>query len=96
MDLSAQEGTVAPGNTFSYSVTYRNLRENVLSGAQLNLAIPLGASLVSADGGGVLDTDQAVRWPLEVLASGVQGRFTVFRFVKKMSFTVRFGISNLR
>ena len=41
--------------------------------SQLSLPVPVGASFVSADGGGVLGTDGVVRWTLSTLAASATG-----------------------
>ena len=73
LDLSTQQGTVAPGGSFTYTLAYHNTGTNTLSGSQLSLPVPAGASFVSADGGGVLGTDGVVRWTLSTLAAGGTG-----------------------
>jgi hypothetical protein len=73
LDLSTQQGTVAPGGSFTYTLAYHNTGNSTLSGSQLSLPVPVGASFVSADGGGVLGTDGVVRWTLSTLAAGGTG-----------------------
>ena len=53
LDLSTQQGTVTPGGSFSYTLTYHNASASPLSGSQLSLPIPANATFVSADGGEV-------------------------------------------
>jgi hypothetical protein len=74
LDLSTQQGTVAPGEAFDYLLAYHNASGNALVGAQLSMPVPVGASLVSTDGGGVLGSDQVVHWPLGALAAGATGQ----------------------
>jgi hypothetical protein len=73
LDLSTQQGTVAPGGSFTYTLAYHNAGSSTLSGSQLSLPVPVGASFVSADGAGVLSTDGVVRWTLTTLAAGGTG-----------------------
>ena len=73
LDLSTQQGSVAPGGSFSYTLAYHNASSSSLSGSQLSLPIPVGATLVSADGGGVKGTDGVVRWSPSVLGAGATG-----------------------
>jgi hypothetical protein len=73
LDLSTQQGTVAPGGSFTYTVAYHNTSASTLSGSQLSLPVPAGASFGSADGAGVLGTDGVVRWTLSSLAAGATG-----------------------
>jgi hypothetical protein len=74
LDLSTQQGTVAPGKTFSYFLTYHNASGDALSGTKLSVGIPGSASLVSTSGGGILGTDKAVHWPLGTLVPGATGQ----------------------
>jgi hypothetical protein len=74
LDLSTQHGTVAPGEAFDYLLTYHNASGNPLVGPQLSIPMPVGASLVSTDGGGMLSSDQIVRWQLGALAAGATGQ----------------------
>jgi hypothetical protein len=77
LDLSTQQGTVAPGGSFTYTLAYHNTGSSTLSGSQLSLPVPVGASFVSADGGGLLGTDGVVRWTLSTLAAGGTGQVNV-------------------
>jgi uncharacterized repeat protein (TIGR01451 family) len=77
LDLSTQQGTVAPGGSFTYTLAYHNAGGSTLSGSQVSLPVPVGASFVSADGGGVLGTDGVVRWTLSTLAAGGTGQVNV-------------------
>jgi hypothetical protein len=74
LDLSTQQGTVTPGGSFSYTLTYHNASASPLSGSQLSLPIPANATFVSADGGGVKGTDGMVRWTPAPLAAGASGQ----------------------
>jgi S1-C subfamily serine protease len=74
LDLSTSPGTVAPGEAFSYSLAYYNASKETLAGAQLSMTVPVGASLVSTDGGGVLGADHAVHWPLGTVVAGATGQ----------------------
>src|SRR5580704_6428665 len=73
LDLSTQQGSVAPGGSFSYTLAYHNASSSSLSGSQLSLPIPVGATFVSADGGGVKGTDGVVRWSPSALGAGATG-----------------------
>ena len=70
LDLSTQQGTVAPGESFTYTLAYHNAGASTLSGSQVSLPVPVGASFVSADGGGVLGTDGVVRWTPDDIGGG--------------------------
>jgi hypothetical protein len=74
LDLSTSPGTVASGETFSYLLAYHNASKDSLAGAQLSMTVPVGVSLVSTDGGGVLGADHAVHWPLGTVAAGATGQ----------------------
>jgi hypothetical protein len=74
LDLSTQQGSVAPGGSFSYTLAYHNASSSTLSGSQLSLPIPLNATFVSADGGGVKGTDGVVRWTPAALGAGATGQ----------------------
>jgi hypothetical protein len=74
LDLSTPQGTVGPGQAFDYFLTYHNASANSLAGAQLSVAVPVGASFVSTDAGGVLGSDQVVRWRPGDLAAGATGK----------------------
>jgi hypothetical protein len=71
--LSTQHGPVTPGSGFAYTLAYHNAAGSALSGAQLTLPLPVGASFVSADGGGKLGSDGAVHWALSALAASATG-----------------------
>src|SRR5438045_5811426 len=55
--LSIPNGTVAPGESFTTTLTYHNYSAGPLSGLQLSALVPAGASFVPADGGGALSND---------------------------------------
>jgi Domain of unknown function DUF11 len=74
LDLSTQQGTVAPGGSFTYTLAYHNASAGTLTASQLSLPVPVGSSFVSADGAGVLGTDGVVRWTLSTLAPGATGQ----------------------
>ena len=48
--LSTAQASVAPGQNFTYTVSVSNVSAGTLSGVNLNVKIPQGASFVSADG----------------------------------------------
>jgi hypothetical protein len=74
LDLSTQQGSVAPGGSFTYTLAYHNASASTLSGSQLSLPIPLNATFVSADGGGVKGADGFVRWTPAALGAGATGQ----------------------
>ncbi len=69
--LSIPAGTVVPGGSFTTTLTYSNYSAGTLSGLQLSVPVPAGASFVAADGGGVLGADGLVRWAPVPLAAGI-------------------------
>jgi hypothetical protein len=73
-DLSTEQGSVAPGGSFAYTLAYHNASSSSLSGSQLSLPIPVDATFVSADGGGVKGTDGVVRWSPSALGAGATGQ----------------------
>ncbi len=56
---------------FTTTLTYSNYSAGTLSGLQLSVPVPAGASFVAADGGGMLGADGVVRWAPVPLAAGV-------------------------
>ena len=74
LDLSNQQGSVAPGGSFTYTLAYHNASASTLSGSQLSLPIPFNATFVSADGGGVKGADGFVRWTPAALGAGATGQ----------------------
>ena len=70
LHLSTEQSTVAPGEAFSYTLAFHNSGAETLNPAQLNMRLPAGTRLVSADKGGVLGTDGVIRWPLGKLPRG--------------------------
>ena len=71
--LSIPEASVVPGASFTTTLTYNNYTGSTLSGLQLSLPLPAGATFVAADGGGVVGGDGIVRWSPGPLASGATG-----------------------
>lgn len=71
--LSTAQGTVAPGGTFSYTLSFHNTGAGALVGATLEMPVPAGASFVSADGGVTPDTDGVVRFSLGSLPGNTAG-----------------------
>src|SRR5205085_1762195 len=55
LQLSSEQGTVAPGGNFTYTLATANVSGGSLAGATLRATLPAGASFVSADSGGVLN-----------------------------------------
>ena len=72
LELSTPQTPVTSGGSFSYTLAYHNGTASGLSNAQLSLPVPVGASFVSADGGGVLGTDRVVRWTLSSVPAADQ------------------------
>jgi uncharacterized repeat protein (TIGR01451 family) len=69
LQLSTEQGTVAPGGNFTYTLTCANISATARNGVTLSASVPAGASFVSADGGGQL-IDGVVNWTLGTLAAG--------------------------
>ena len=69
LQLSTEQGTVAPGGDFTYALTCANISATARTGVTLSAPVPAGASFVSADGGGQL-IDGVVNWTLGTLAAG--------------------------
>ena len=69
LQLSTQQGTVAPGGTFTYTLTCANISATARNGLTLRASVPAGASFVSADGGGTL-IGGVVNWTLGTLTGG--------------------------
>jgi len=69
LQLSTQQGTVAPGRTFTYTLTCANVSATARNGVTLRASVPAGASFVSADGGGTLNGGM-VNWTLGTLTAG--------------------------
>jgi uncharacterized repeat protein (TIGR01451 family) len=68
LQLSTEQGTVAPGENFTYTLTCANISTAPRNGVTLRASVPLGASFVSADGGGQLNGGM-VTWSLGTLAA---------------------------
>jgi hypothetical protein len=69
LNLSTGQGTVAPGETFGYTMTYNNVSDTLKS-AQLKVQLAKGVRVVSADQGAMLASDGVVQWPAGALAGG--------------------------
>ena len=69
LQLSSEQGTVAPGGKFTYTLATANLSRSSLPGTTLTATVPKGASFVSADSGGVLNAG-TVTWSLGTLPVG--------------------------
>jgi uncharacterized repeat protein (TIGR01451 family) len=69
LQLSTEQGTVAPGGDFTYTLTCANISATARNGVTLSASVPAGASFVSADGGGQL-IDGVVNWTLGTLTAG--------------------------
>jgi hypothetical protein len=72
LELATAQSPVTSGGSFSYSLAYHNGTASALANAQLSLPVPVGASFISATGGGVLGTDGVVRWTLSSVAAGAR------------------------
>ena len=69
LQLSTQQGTVAPGGNLTYTLTCANISATARNGLTLRASVPAGASFVSADGGGTL-IGGVVNWTLGTLTAG--------------------------
>ena len=69
LQLSTEQGTVAPGTNFTYTLTTSNISGASHAGVALSVPVPAGASFVSADGGGAVSAG-VVSWSLGTLISG--------------------------
>src|SRR5207248_10553349 len=69
LQLSSEQGTVAPGGKFTYTFATANLSGSSLPGTTLRATLPAGASFVSADSGGVLNAG-TVTWSMGTLPVG--------------------------
>jgi uncharacterized repeat protein (TIGR01451 family) len=69
LQLSTEQGTVAPGGNFTYTLATANVSSLSVSGTTLTATVPGGATFVSADGGGVLN-GAVVTWNLGMLPRG--------------------------
>ena len=69
LQLSTEQGTVAPGGNFTYTLATANVSSLSVSGTTLTATVPGGATFVSADGGGVLN-GAVVTWNLGALPRG--------------------------
>src|SRR6202043_321747 len=71
LDLSTPQSPLTPGGNFIYTLTYHNGTASALAGAELSVLVPVGASFVSADGGGAVGSDGAVHWTLSSVPSSL-------------------------
>ena len=69
LQLSTEQGTVAPGGNFTYTLATANVSSLSVSGTTLTATVPAGATFVSADGGGVFN-GAVVTWNLGTLPRG--------------------------
>ena len=69
LQLSTEQGTVAPGGNFTYTLTASNISGASRAGVELSVPVPAGATFVSADSGGTLNAG-VVSWSLGTLAAG--------------------------
>lgn len=70
--VDASQGGSAPGSRLTYFVRYGNRSGAAVTGTQLALPLPPGATLVSASGGGSQSGNQ-VLWSLATLQAGESG-----------------------
>jgi uncharacterized repeat protein (TIGR01451 family) len=68
LQLSTEQGTVAPGGNFTYTLIASNISGASRLGTTLTVPVPSGASFVSADGGGTLSSG-VVTWSFGTLAA---------------------------
>jgi hypothetical protein len=68
LQLSSQQGTVAPGGNFTYTLATANVSGNSLRRTVLAAAVPAGSSFISADHGGQL-SNGVVAWNLGTLGA---------------------------
>jgi uncharacterized membrane protein affecting hemolysin expression len=73
LELATAQSPVTSGGSFAYTLAYHNGTSSALANAQLSLPLPVGVSFVSADGGGLSDTDGVVRWTLSSVPAGGSG-----------------------
>jgi uncharacterized repeat protein (TIGR01451 family) len=76
LQLSTEQGSVAPGETFTYTLTCANISAAPRNGVTLRASVPVGASFVSADGGGTLNGGM-VNWTLGALPVGANRQLHV-------------------
>ena len=69
LQLSTEQGTVAPGGNFTYTLTASNISGVSHAGVELSVPVPAGATFVSADSGGALNSG-VVSWSLGTLGVG--------------------------
>jgi hypothetical protein len=77
LELSTAQSPATSDGTFSYTLAYHNGTSSALSNAELSLPVPVGASFVSTQGGGVLGADGVVRWTLRSVAAGATGEVNI-------------------
>jgi uncharacterized repeat protein (TIGR01451 family) len=69
LQLSTEQGTVAPGGNFTYTLTASNISGASHAGVESSVPVPAGATFVSADSGGALNAG-VVSWNFGTLAAG--------------------------
>lgn len=77
LELSTSKASVAPGTSFTHTLTYYNSGTIAADDVELSVPIPAGASFVSASDGGTLDEDGVVRWSLGTLDPYANGQPTL-------------------
>ena len=73
MGMTAAPGSVVPGGTLSYVVSFGNPNATSAPAAVLAMPVPAGTTVVSASAGGTL-VDGAVQWEVAALAAGASGQ----------------------
>jgi len=76
LQLSTEQGTVAPGETFTYTLSCSNISAAARNGVTSSASVPEGATFVSADGGGQLNGG-TVDWNLVTLPVGANRQLHV-------------------
>ncbi|MEL6772258.1 MAG: hypothetical protein AAFP18_14445, partial [Bacteroidota bacterium] len=76
LSLMPEPGPATPGEPFTYTLTFGNVGSNSPSGVRLSMAVPEGASFVSATGGGS-EQDGIVSWNIGLVPAARGGRLQV-------------------
>lgn len=75
LDLTAEDGDehTAPGSAIQFTATYGNPGGALAAGGELVVKLPDGVTFGSADGGGALQSDGLVHFPIESVGTGGVG-----------------------
>jgi hypothetical protein len=76
LQVATNQSTVVSGSDYTYTLSYFTLGQSE-SGGMLAMAIPPGASFVSADNGGTVVSGTEVEWTLGTIFSGSNGQVHV-------------------